>query len=316
VRYDLLRQMLSSLGDSHTMAFSPLQVDSVERRADAGVSGAIISPIDGRRVVTAVASGSPAARAGLRRGDIVLAADPYLGPPGAVRRFTLEDPITGGMRHATLRLAPAIAVDDPRGPEVDWNIIAPHVGYLRIGSFPEAIDDVLGWAMQEIGDQPALILDLRSNPGGMLDAVDATAGLFLPKGSLVVDGWRRMHWFGPQRFVADDGAGTHYAGKVVVLVDRSSESGAETLAAALQAYHRATLVGVRTAGKVMGVDLEEPLPDGGLLRVATLDMIAPNGVRLEGRGITPDVVVVRSAADVARGFDPQLRAAISLAQKI
>jgi C-terminal processing protease CtpA/Prc len=99
-----------------------------------------------------------------------------------------------------------------------------------------------------------------------------------------------------------------------VLVDGSSESGAETLAAALQSYHRATIVGVKTAGKVMGVDLEEPLADGGLLRVATLDMIAPNGVRLEGRGVKPDVVVVRTARDVARGVDPQLRTAIRLAQ--
>ncbi|HXW77076.1 MAG TPA: hypothetical protein VEJ20_06685, partial [Candidatus Eremiobacteraceae bacterium] len=68
------------------------------------------------------------------------------------------------------------------------------------------------------------------------------------------------------------------------------------------------------AGKVMGVDLEEPLPDGGLLRVATLDMYAPNGIRLEGRGVTPDIVVVRTPADVERGVDPQLRTAIHLAE--
>jgi carboxyl-terminal processing protease len=315
VRYALIRQMLSQLGDSHTMAFSPMQVERVERRADAGVSGALFAPIGGGLVVMAVAPRSPAARAGIRRGDIVVVADPEIGAPGMLRRYTLEDPLTRKTRHVSLRLAPAVAVEDPRGPEVDWNVVAPHVGYLRIGSFPEAIDDVLGWAMQEIGDQPGLILDLRSNPGGMLDAVDATAGVFLPSGTLVTNGWRRVHVFGPQHFVADAAAGSHYRGAVVVLVDRSSESGAETLAAALQSYHRATILGVRTAGKVMGVDLQEPLPDGGLLRVATLDMIAPNGVRLEGRGVTPDVVVQRTAADVARGVDPQLRAAIALLER-
>jgi carboxyl-terminal processing protease len=314
-RYAALRQMLSVLGDSHTMAFSPLEVDRVERRSDAGVSGALIAPVGQRLVVLAVAPRSPAARAGIHRGQVVLASDAEIGPPGTLRRYTLQDPLSGRVSRTSLRLAPAIAVDDPRGPEVDWNVISPGVGYLRVGSFPEAIDDVLGWAMQEIGDQRALILDLRSNPGGMLDAVDATAGMFLPKGSLVVTGWRRFRLFGPQRFDASDAAGVRYRGAVYVLVDQSSQSGAETLAAALQSYHRAIIVGTRTAGKVMGVDLEEPLPDGGLLRVATLDMIAPDGVRLEGRGVMPDVQVERTAADVARGVDPQLRAAIALARR-
>lgn len=313
-RYDALHEMLAVLGDSHTIAFSPIEVDRIDRRPDAGVSGALVSPIDGRQVVTAISNRSPAQRAGIHRGDIVVSAELEDGPAGALRHYTLRDPITANVRHVSLRLAPSVLVDDPRGPDVDWDVAAPGVGYLRIGSFPEAIDDVLGWAMQEVGKEPALVLDLRSNPGGMLDAVDDTAGMFLPKGSLVVTGWRRVHWFGPQRFLASDAAGVHYAGVLIVLVDGSSESGAETLAASLQSYHRATVVGVKTAGKVMGVDLEQPLADGGLLRVATLDMIAPTGVRLEGRGVTPDVVVVRTPQDVARGVDPQLRAAIALAQ--
>lgn len=313
-RYVALDEMLANLGDSHTMAFSPQEVGRVERRPDAGVSGALMAPLDGQRVVMAVAAHSPAARAGLRRGDIVVSSGPDVGLPGALRRYTLRDPLTGRVSHVALRLAPSVAVDDPRGPDIDWNIVSPGVGYLRIGSFPEAIDDVLGWAMQEIGRERSLVLDLRSNPGGMLDAVDDTAGMFLPKGALVVTGWRRVRWFGPEHFVASDRAGTHFSGRLFVLIDGSSESGAETLAAALQSYRRATLIGVRTPGKVMGVDLEEPLPDGGLLRVATLDMIAPNGIRLEGVGVKPDVTVARSARDVALGLDPQLRAAINLAR--
>lgn len=314
-RYAALDEMLAVLGDSHTVAFSPLEVDRIDRRPDAGVTGALVSPVGGQQVVMAVSARSPARRAGLRPGDIVLSADSDLGSPGALKHYTVRDPLTGAERRVTLKLAPSVVIDDPRGPDVDWDIASPGVGYLRIGSFPEAIDDVLGWAMDEVGKEPALVLDLRSNPGGMLDAVDDTAGMFLPKGSLVVTGWRRTNWFGPQRFLASDASGVHYTGRLFVLVDGSSESGAETLAAALQSYRRATLVGVKTAGKVMGVDLEQPLADGGLLRVATLDMISPNGGRLEGRGVRPDVVVVRSASDVARGVDPQLRTAIALAQR-
>lgn len=96
-----------------------------------------------------------------------------------------------------------------------------------------------------------------------------------------------------------------------MLVDDTSESGAEALASALQAHGRALIVGMPTARKVLGVEVEQRLDDGGLLRVATLDMRDANGQPLEGRGVTPDLQVARRAADVAKGRDPQLEAAIA-----
>jgi TonB family protein len=177
-----------------------------------------------------------------------------------------------------------------QGPDIDWKRIAPGVGYLRIASFPDSIESVLGWALTDIGRNRALVLDLRGNPGGLVDSVDAVAGAFLPEGALISSGTRRYHFFGPQRFTAR-ATGVRYSGRLVVLVDRNSRSGAESLARALQYYHRATLVGTRTAGKVLGVDVEIALDDGGLLRVATLDMRAPDGQRLEGSGVTPDLLV-------------------------
>src|SRR5690348_4150192 len=106
-RYDALHEMLAVLGDSHTIAFSPLEVDRIDRRPDAGIAGALVSPIDDRQGVMAVSNRSPAQRAGLRRGDIVVASDPELGPPGSVKHYTLRDPVTGVVRHTSLRLAPA-----------------------------------------------------------------------------------------------------------------------------------------------------------------------------------------------------------------
>jgi|SRR5271166_6493464 len=178
-----------------------------------------------------------------------------------------------------------------QGPDIDWKTIAPGVGYVRIASFPDSIDSVLGWALTDLGRDRALVLDLRGNPGGLVDSVDAVAGAFLPEGALISTGMRRYHFFGSQRFTAHDAIGVRYSGRLVVLVDQDSRSGAESLARALQYYHRATIVGTRTAGKVLGVDVEIALDDGGLLRVATLDMRAPDGQRLEGRGVTPDLVV-------------------------
>lgn len=197
-------------------------------------------------------------------------------------------------------------------PDFDWRVIRRGVGYLRIRAFPDSVNDVLGWAMSEVGSQSALVLDLRGNPGGLVDAVDATAGMFLPAHTLVSSGRRRWGVFGPQHFYADDSAGVHYAGRLIVLVDGGTRSGAEALARALQYYRRAVIVGTHTAGQVLGVDVQMPLPDGGLLRVATLDMRGPDGVRLEGKGVTPDLIVRGTAGDPARRLDPQLRAALAL----
>ena len=188
-------------------------------------------------------------------------------------------------RHEVFGMSPDASTD---GPSIDWRTIKPGIGYLRIASFPDAMNDVLGWAMSDLERDRALILDLRGNPGGLVDSVDEVAGVFLPQGSLISSGTRRYHVFGPQEFRATDDSGAHFSGRLVVLVDSQTRSGAESLARALQYYHRATLVGTRTAGKVLGVDAEMTLDDGGLLRVATLDMRDPSGKRLEGRGVKPD----------------------------
>jgi carboxyl-terminal processing protease len=195
-------------------------------------------------------------------------------------------------------------------PDLDWGTIGADVGYLRMTSFPNNIEQELGWAVSDIGRHPAMILDLRGNPGGLIDAVDATAGIFLPSGSLVATGAGRYSLF-RRHFEANGDAGIRYDGRLAVLVDATSESGAEALASALQIYHRAVIIGEPTARHVLGVEVEEHLADGGLLRVATLDMRDANGNKLEGRGVTPDLIVARTPADLARGRDPQLRAALT-----
>ena len=195
-------------------------------------------------------------------------------------------------------------------PDLDWGTIGTDVGYLRMASFPNNIEQELSWAVSDVGRHPAMILDLRGNPGGLIDAVDATAGIFLPQGSVVATGAGRYSIF-RRRFTADADAGITYRGHLAVLVDGTSESGAEALAKALQIYHRGVIIGEPTARHVLGVEVEEHLADGGLLRVATLDMRDADGNALEGRGVTPDIIVSRTPADIARGRDPQLRAALA-----
>lgn len=191
-----------------------------------------------------------------------------------------------------------------RTPTITWRDLTPRVGYVRIASFPDNLSTAIGWALEIEGRKPALVLDLRGNPGGQVSSVDAAAGAFLPVGALVSTATGRWPAFETYAFTADASTGTAYRGNVVVLVDSATSSGAETLARALQFYRRATIVGTRTAGKVMGVDAEVPLADGGLLRVATMDIRGPDGHLLERRGVFPD--------DVANGDAVQLRTALSV----
>ena len=308
-RYRLLGEMLAKLGDSHTAVFSPADVSQVQDQVAQALGAAFVT-LGRDRVVARVAPRSPAADAGLRPG-LIVADERGNDVDGGARAFMVHDPVSGRTWKALVRPAHGVSFDQVLQADVDWGRAAPHVGYLRMASFPNDVQEELGWAVSDVSANPSLILDLRGNPGGLIDAVDAAAGIFMPPGTLVVSGAGRYHIFGRRRFVATDDAHVRYMGKLAVLVDANSESGAEALARALQIYHRGVIVGEPTARHVLGVEVEESLADGGLLRVATLDMRDANGALLEGRGVTPDVIVSRSPADIARGSDPQLRAAIA-----
>jgi carboxyl-terminal processing protease len=309
-RYRLLSEMIAKLGDSHTAVFSPSEVAHVQDQV-AGQLGAAFVTLGHDRVVARVAPRSPAASAGLRPGMIVAMNDGASGDL-AQRDLVVRDPLSGRTWRAALHPAGDRSFDDIEQPAVDWGTAAPGVAYVRMASFPNDIQEELAWAISEAGGEPAMVLDLRGNPGGLIDAVDATAGIFLSPGTLVVSGAGRYPVFGRRRFAATGDAHVRYDGRLAVIVDEHSESGAEALASALQIYRRAVIVGEPTAKHVLGVEVEEPLADGGLLRVATLDMRDADGAVLEGKGVTPDILVARTPADLARRRDPQLRAAIAL----
>jgi carboxyl-terminal processing protease len=313
-RYHLLAQMLARLGDSHTAVFSPSEVGRVQDQVAQALGAAFVT-LGRDRVVVRVAPRSPAATAGLRPG-LIVAEQGGADAHGAMHAFTVRDPVSGRTWKTRLRLGNSGLYDQVEQADVDWGTAAPGIGYLRMGSFPNDIAEELGWAVSDVSGHRAMILDLRGNPGGLIDAVDATAGIFLPPGTLVVSGTGRYHFLGSRRFTATGDAQVRYKGPVAVLVDGNSESGAEALASALQIYHRALIVGEPTAKHVLGVEVEQPLSDGGLLRVATLDMRDANGDPLEGKGVTPDIIVSRTPADIARGRDPQLQTAIEALKRL
>lgn len=177
------------------------------------------------------------------------------------------------------------------------------VRVLRFNQFDQASLDWLGDSLPD-GAAGALILDLRHNSGGELQVARRVAGLFLARNTPIA----RMIRRGREH---DENAASRkrrFGGSLVVLIGPASASAAEVTAAALRDHHRALLVGGETAGAVL-LSQTYPLPDGGVVTVAIADVLSPDGRRLEGVGVKPDLPVTQTLEAVRAGRDLPLEAA-------
>jgi carboxyl-terminal processing protease len=250
----------------------------------------IVSPIDG----------TPAARAGLKSGDIILAVDGVevdernvnhtinrmRGKPGtkvniSIGREGEEDPIEYDLvrRH--------VHVNSVRSA-----LLEPAYGYLRITHFSDTTYKDLRKALSELRDSSTselqgLILDLRNNPGGVLDSAVDISDAFLDEGVIVTASGR--------------GTGANFShearsgdlldgGELVVVVNEGSASASEIVAGALQDNHRATIVGSKTFGKG-SVQTVMPLSKGRAIKLTTSLYYTPSGDSIHGKGIIPDIVL-------------------------
>jgi len=284
--------------------------------------GIEVSYEDGLIVVVAPFEGSPAERAGLRTGDIIVAIDGHAvrtvglgasvgrmrGEPGTVVRVTVErDGLAEPLEYAIERAR--IDVHSVRQA-----MLEPGYGYLRINQFSETtaadLEVAIGQLVQASGGPLAgLVMDLRSNPGGGLDAGVEVADAFLERG-LIVSATGR----GPDaRFSIEAGPGDLLGGApLAVLVNGGSASASEIVAGALHDHGRATLLGRTTFGKG-SVQTILPLSDGRAIKLTTSRYYTPSGVSIHERGIEPDIVLPRADEVTAFGdpaTDAELRAAL------
>ena len=258
-------------------------------------------------VVRTVVAGSPAARAGLVMGDRVLVVD---GKPTAGKdiRTSVRVWETRLRGRSGTRLELTIGRSSwpqPRQlsllrervkvPTVEWLMLEPGIGYLALKKFQEATSADAGNALQIMLGRgvKSVILDLRNNPGGLLDQAVRVADLFLDKGVIVTI-----------RSRADDNEqevahapGTFADLGLLVLVDEGTASAAEILAGALQDHGRATIMGQPSYGKG-SVQTFMDLRDGSGLKLTTARYYTPRGISLEGTGITPDILVEAFAGEV------------------
>ncbi len=298
--YGAISGMVDSLGDTgHSRFLTPemLRAQNNMTQGQFEGIGIEVQMKDGHLTVVAPIDGSPAQRAGLRPGDIILKVNGedvsdlpldqvvgrILGPAGTQVTLTLQDPQSGKTRDVTLVRA-KIQLQN-----VTWQRLpGTSLAHLRVAAFSQGVTDDLKKALAEIQSQglTGVVLDLRNDPGGLLDESVGTASQFLSSGNVLLEKDANGH----TQPVAVKSGGAATQMPMVVLINSGTASAAEIVAGALQDAHRATLEGETTFGT--GTVLRDfPLSDGSALLLATQEWLTPNGRVIWHKGIAPDVVV-------------------------
>jgi len=292
-----VRGMVSSL-DPYSAYLDEDEYDEIKISSSGEYSGVglEVSMEDDQVVVVAPFEGSPAAQAGIRSGDVIVTID---GVP--VNTTTLSDTIgrMRGKEGTTVRIGIAregiaeplqFAVKRQRVElhSVRSDLLEPGYGYVRIAQFSDATGDELLAALQALrkrngGRLKGLVLDLRDNPGGVLEAAVAVADAFIDKGVIVSARGRTPD----SKFEMVATPGDELEGApIVVLVNGGSASAAEIVAGALKDNHRATLMGRTTFGKG-SVQTIMPLSGDTALKLTTSLYYTPSGVSINQRATRP-----------------------------
>jgi carboxyl-terminal processing protease len=298
--YGAISGMVESLGDTdHSRFLSPEMVMQERNLAKGELEGigAEVQMRNGQLVIVAPIDGSPAHRAGLKPGDIILKVDEeemsglpldqavayILGPSGTKVKLTILNPQTGNTKDINLIRA-RITLQN-----VTWRLLpGTTVAHLRIVTFSKGVTKELRKDLLTIQKNrvSGIILDMRNNPGGLYEEAVTTASQFLQSGNVVLE----KNALGEIEPVPVQPGGVATTTPLVVLINGGTSSGAEIVAGALKDAHRAKLVGEKTFGT--GTVLEAfPLSDGSALMLAIEEWLSPDGHVIWHHGIAPDVLV-------------------------
>src|SRR5215469_5080237 len=294
-----IRGMVSGL-DTHSAYLDSEEFDEIRLSTMGtypGVGIEVAADSSAVKILHAI-SGSPAGLAGIRTGDLISkidgvevgadaagAIERMRGKAGTTVRLTITRPSTGEVKDYTLKRA------EVEVRTVDHRMLGAGIGYARITGFSETTPQDLGHAITALqqespGGLRGLVLDLRDNPGGVLEAGVAVADAFIDHGVIVsADGRTPDARFEMTATPGDllDGA------PMVVLVDGGTASAAEIVAGALKDHGRAQIIGHKTYGKGT-VQTVMPLSRGAL-KLTTSRYFTPSGTSIQGKGILPDVAI-------------------------
>ena len=305
--YAAMKGMLSSL-DPHSQFmdsddFKDMQDDTRSRFNGLGVEVAVR---DGVLTVVAPMEDTPAAKAGIQAGDQILkingasteklglqdAIDVLRGEPGQKITLTILRPSTQEIKDYALERKEIKVASVKGGRLLEPELTGPFkVGYVRIVQFNEPTAEEFGKVLDSLQKQgmQALVLDLRNNPGGLLNSAVDVLGQFLPPNTKVVSTQGRTT---SQKHDYSTPAGLKERPRfpLVVLVNEGSASGSEIVAGALKDLHRAIVVGETTFGKGSVQNVMQ-LPDGSALRFTTAKYYTPSKTVIQGNGVVPNILV-------------------------
>jgi carboxyl-terminal processing protease len=299
--------MLTAL-DPHSAYLNPKHFRDmqVQTRGEFGGLGIEVTMENGVVKVVSPIEDTPAAKAGLMSGDLITHLDKE-----QILGLTLQDAVEkmrGPINSPITLTIVRKGVEDPFEVKVVRDVIhinpvkfnaeGDDVGYIRVTTFNEQTTANLQKAVEDLKKQlgPKLkgyIVDLRNNPGGLLDQAISVSDAFLDQGAIVLTRGRNLEE--TQRSNARQGDITD-GQKIVVLINGGSASASEIVAGALQDHHRATIIGTRSFGKG-SVQTIIPLGSNGALRLTTARYYTPSGRSIQAKGIEPEVVVEEELPD-------------------
>ncbi|OGN34844.1 MAG: hypothetical protein A3I39_03295 [Candidatus Yanofskybacteria bacterium RIFCSPLOWO2_02_FULL_47_9b] len=327
--YGAIQGMVNAIGDPYTMFFEPDTSKKFQEEI-AGAFGGVGMELGFKNdtlTVIAPIKDTPAFKAGIKSGDRIVKIDgnstagmtvdeavsKIRGKPGTKVTLTIAPPANGTIRDITLTR------EIIKVPAVDWKIIehdGKNTAYIQIYTFSQNVDSDFKKASDEIlkSNTDSIILDLRNNPGGLLDSAINLAGYFVDKGQLVVS---EVFGDGTKNDFKADGASQLAKYPILVLVNGGSASASEILAGALHDNKQIHLIGEKTFGKGSVQQLEE-LAGGASLKITVAKWYTPAGINISVAGINPDIKVELSDKDKESLIigdptkDPQLQKALDI----
>ncbi len=318
--YGAISGMVDSLGDPHTAFVDPTHAKIINQDLEGSFEGigATVEMRQGRLTIVSPIDSSPAEKAGLKPNDIILKVnDTVIQDMDVNQAIALIRGPKGTTVHLQVQRGnqPIFTVDIVRDTipvqYVTAKMLDGNIAYLRLSEFSATAPKELHDNLQKLlaNNPKALILDLRNNPGGYLDAAVKIDSEFMKEGSIVLI--EKDKQGNRQEYRTDSGGlATDPNLKMVLLVNEGSASASEIVSGSLKDYKRATIIGTNTYGKG-SVQSPHMLSDQSQLRVTIAHFFSPQEHEINGVGVKPDIEVADPTdAQVTQQQDPQLDAAV------